>query len=72
MHVLISDLDAGHLSEVFCLFRLAEHACLCFDVTQQYKWHEPSREAIEMAFDKLLQVGVLLRVPASCDPPAVP
>ena len=24
---------------------------------QQYKWHEPSREAVEMAFDKLLQVG---------------
>eukprot|EP00878_Enallax_costatus_P019145 GHUV01020188.1.p1 GENE.GHUV01020188.1~~GHUV01020188.1.p1 ORF type:complete len:126 (+),score=33.24 GHUV01020188.1:139-516(+) len=23
---------------------------------EQYKWHEPSREAIEMAFDKLLQV----------------
>jgi hypothetical protein len=25
---------------------------------QQYKWHEPSREAIEGAFDTLLQVGV--------------
>lgn len=31
-------------------------ACVCVSHLQQYKWHEPSREAIEGAFDKLLQV----------------
>jgi hypothetical protein len=35
-----------------CLF-----AAVCHLLLQQYKWHEPSREAIEGAFDTLLQVG---------------
>lgn len=45
----------------FVLLSLTGHVMLCHGVlpvvyVQQYKWHEPSREAIEGAFDKLLQV----------------
>lgn len=48
-----------HVQQLTAHADLAPDGCLLpysNAVLQQYKWHEPSREAIEGAFDKLLQV----------------